>query len=182
MCNPRSLRTSESEKHQLRWDSQSDLTKDLADKPVTTVHFYTIPDSDESSKLRFACRLASESFYNGDRIHIYTRDAEQAHAVDDCLWGYPVDRFVPHDIFVADSNESFVNIGYDDYSPGRGEMLINLTDDVPSFVEEFITVREIVLSTEKLAGRDRYSRYAAIGCTLHYTDLHNWEDETILEL
>ena len=146
---------------------------------MTTVHFYTIPDRDESAKFRFACKLAADSFYNGERTHIYTSDLEQAQFIDDCLWGYPVDSFVPHDIWTKDQVETFVTIGYPSNTPGRGDVLINVTRNVPDFAGEFSTIREIVMANERDAGRIRYSEYLLLDMDLQYINLNDWEQESL---
>ena len=145
---------------------------------MTTVHFYTIPDRDESAKFRFACKLAAESFYNAERAHILAADLEQAQFIDDCLWGYPVDSFVPHDIWREDQTDALVTIGYPSNTLFGGDVLINVTQDIPEFAQEFTTIQEIVMANERVPGRIRYSKYRLLDMDLQYFNLNDWEQDT----
>ena len=52
-----------------------------------------------------ACEIAEHSYAQGDRLQIIAIDEEQAARLDDLLWTYKPDNFVPHGLWKGMENE-----------------------------------------------------------------------------
>ena len=76
---------------------------------MTRVDFYQI-ETDEPT-LAFACRLIEKIYRLGMKIHIHTVDAAQSAALDDMLWDYRPEAFIPHALY-ASSEAVPVKIGH----------------------------------------------------------------------
>ncbi len=59
--------------------------------------FHILAQSGEDARLRHAARLAEKAWHEGDRVGIYCDDDPLAAALDDLLWSYRPDAFLPHD-------------------------------------------------------------------------------------
>ena len=140
---------------------------------MTRIDFYILPDVDEIARHRFTCRLAHRAAMTGKRVHIRTAD-DVAGDVDDLLWEYPNQRFLPH-ARLADAGSEPVTIGTEDEDPPHDEVLINLGNGIPGFFNRFERVSEVVLATQRADGRTKYRRYREGGYPLFHHELDNWE-------
>lgn len=127
------------------------------------IDFYVLQQETPEACLRFACRLAEKAVKHHHRVYALTADEASAHTLDELLWTFRAESFVPHAIGTPDSAEEVpVTIGYDALSaPANGEMLINLTPEVPACFEGFRRVAEIIDASEagRHAGRNRFRFY-----------------------
>ena len=143
---------------------------------MTRVDFYLLPDVDVDAKLRFACRLAYRANSRGQQVHVRTASPTLSSALDDLMWSYPEDHFLPHAIAThADAAQSPIRIGHEEPPPDADEVLINLADDVPGFFGRYERVAEVVVQPEKELGRARYRHYRDRGYPLFHHDLDDWE-------
>jgi DNA polymerase-3 subunit chi len=53
-----------------------------------------------------ACEIAEHTYAQGDRLQIIAVDEEQAARLDDLLWTYKTDTFVPHGLWRGRDSES----------------------------------------------------------------------------
>ncbi|BDF95314.1 hypothetical protein KAN5_21520 [Pseudoalteromonas sp. KAN5] len=65
--------------------------------------FFVIKQQDESlakadDHFRLAADIAAEQYRLGHRIFIYVDDLEVAHAIDETIWSFDPDSFVPHNL------------------------------------------------------------------------------------
>ena len=142
---------------------------------MTRVDFYLLQDLDPEALQRFACRLASKALSGGKRVHLHTDDAVQAQAMDELLWRYPEQRFLPH-AQLSDTRVAAAPISIGTADPQDcDEVLINLAGDIPAFFGRFDRVAEIVLGNQRDAGRQRYKRYRDRGYPLFHHDIDDWE-------
>ncbi|MCE2461302.1 MAG: DNA polymerase III subunit chi [Pseudomonadales bacterium] len=140
---------------------------------MTRIDFYILPDVDEIARHRFSCRLAHKAAVSGKRVHIRTTDCA-LDDVDALLWEYPTQHFLPHARLGVVGGEP-VTLGTEDEEPTHDEVLINLGTEIPGFFNRFERVSEIVLATQRAAGRDKYRRYRDGGYPLFHHELDNWE-------
>lgn len=147
---------------------------------MTRVDFYVLKDQDIGAMHRFACRLALKALRSGQRVHVHTGSAKDSNAFDELLWDYPEQRFVPHALASQDpasanaSQNVPITIGHN-LPTDRDEFLINLAAEIPGFFARFDRVAEIIVSSTKKSGRDRYKHYRDRGYPLHHHDLDDWE-------
>lgn len=131
------------------------------------IDFYVLEAPGDEARARFACRLSEKAFGLSNRVHALTADPAGAARLDELMWTYRAGSFLPHTL--ADSGEngdSPVTIGCN-ATDCAGELLINLTDEVPACFEQFERVAEIVDASEdgRSRGRRRFSFYRDNGYT-----------------
>ncbi len=142
------------------------------------VDFYILEVAAEHEALRTACRLAEKAWQKGHQVFIHTESMQAARSIDDMLWTYRQDSFVPHALLCerqevdADDLEP-VLVGDGTVEPRELDVLINLADTVPSFAGRSARVAEIVAADElaRRAGRARYRDYRDRGIPIQQHNL-----------
>lgn len=145
-----------------------------ADRPAeqlrmtTTVVFYYLERPAHNGKLRLTCNLANTAFKRGHKIYLSANSDQMCRLLDDMLWTFAPNSFVPHVIDDRDNPfdlEQFpVVIGHDKPSEDFNDVLISLNQEVPEYARQFRRVMEPVDSSEQdvtFANR-RFSRYTEI--------------------
>jgi len=136
---------------------------------MTTVDFYIFGDTTPGDRLGFACRISQKAYEKGNSLHIHAETAAQAKQLDERLWTFRQESFVPHALAgSAEAQSSPVVIGFGDVPDGPHDVLINLDPDIPPFFSRFDRVIEIV---DRDAGcmahaRDHYRYYRDRGYPL----------------
>ncbi|MFT4928162.1 MAG: DNA polymerase-3 subunit chi [Phenylobacterium sp.] len=129
------------------------------------------PSSDVSAHFALACRLASDLFRSGQRVFIFTESQQHAHLIDEHLWAFDVDAFVPHNLAgEGPANGAPVEISW--LQPNnRRAVLINLATMTPDFIHQFRQVIDFVPSDDiaKQAARERYKHYRQAGFQMNTT-------------
>ncbi len=136
---------------------------------MTLVRFYILNDSAPGTRERFACRLADRGMREGLRTYINVNDAADCRRLDELLWTFSDQSFVPH--AVADDGtetDCAVAIGCDREPTQDFQVLVNLANEVPHFFSRFDKTMEIIDGREavKAAGRERYRFYQDRGYPL----------------
>ncbi len=142
------------------------------------VDFYIVRAAAAHERLRTACRLAEKAWRKGHRVFIHTDSNETARSLDDMLWSYRQDSFVPHALYGdclkanAESLEP-VLVGDGTTQPADIDVLINLTETVPSFADSSTRIAEIVGAGKaaRHAGRIRYRDYRDRGIPIQQHNL-----------
>ena len=134
---------------------------------MTRIDFYQIDG--EEAPLAFACRLIDKIYRQGYSIHVHTSDQDQASMLDDLLWTFRPDRFIPHGLASAEA-DSPVTIGHQHEPENQEQVLVNLSGLVPEFFSRFERVAEVVPLDEgsRQAARENYRFYKDRGYPLHY--------------
>ena len=140
---------------------------------MTRVDFYILGDVDPLAKRRFACRIAQRALQAGQRVYVRAGE-EDAADLDELMWDYPPEGFLPH-ARLAEADGEPILIGGAAQPPGQAEVLVNLEADIPEFFGQFERVSEVVLANERGAGRDKYRRYRERGFPLFHHELDDWE-------
>ncbi len=130
---------------------------------MTQVKFYIIPGQAPNSRELTACRLTEKILGLGKRVFIHTDSPGSARRLDEMLWTFRADSFVPHGLYPADEDDPALRvlIGHDTAPERETDVLINLTDAVPPFFGRFSQVVELVNDDEtvKAQGRERFRFY-----------------------
>lgn len=134
---------------------------------MTRIDFYQI-ESDEAP-LAFACRLVEKIYRAGHRIYIHTKDADEAAALDDLLWTFRPERFIPH-CLQSTGEEAPIRIGHAAEPDDHQQVLVNLSGVVPDFFSRFERVAEVVPLDEnsRKSARENYKFYKDRGYPLEY--------------
>lgn len=136
---------------------------------MTRVDFYILQQQHAEARQRFACRLAAKAWQQGNRVYIHTAGAEQSRRLDELLWTFNTESFIPHsldDDAAADAVP--VHIGHGGEPQHHDEVLINLAPEVPLFFSRFERVIELVDQHEETRqqGRERFRFYRDRGYPL----------------
>lgn len=141
---------------------------------MTRIDFYILEPSNRASREQFACRIAEKAYRLGNRIYIHTQNHQQASQLDELIWTFSPNSFIPHGIEGQSPDpEAAVLIGYNSESSSASHaeqrpVLINLAPEVPLFFSAFERVTEIIdQNTEhKNQGRERFRFYRDRGYSL----------------
>lgn len=141
---------------------------------MTRVDFYILKAESASERERFACRLAEKAFDQGHRVYIHAADEGAVARLDQLLWTFRPDSFLPHErIDAPDADvDTPIHIGTGDEPGPHDDVLINLADEVPLFFSRFHRLAEVIAGDEahRAAGRERYRFYRDRGYPL---EAHN---------
>ena len=142
------------------------------------VDFYIVKAAAAGEWLRTACRVAEKAWHKGHRVFIHTDSRETARNIDEMLWTYRQDSFVPHALYgdrlnVAPQSLEPVLVGDGSAQPADIDVLINLSETVPPFAHSSARVAEIVGGGEsaRSAARVRYRDYRDRGIAIQQHDL-----------
>ena len=132
------------------------------------IDFYVLPDQRDNGRALLACRLADKAYNLGHTVYILTASEAQVAALDDLLWTFRQDSFIPHERYpLAGEESSPVLIGATLPAEVNGQVLINYTDGLPEGFERFERVVELVDSQPEVLAksRERFRQYREKGLT-----------------
>ena len=140
---------------------------------MSRVDFYVLSAEAPDARLRYACRLAERAVEQGCHVYIQTPDVQR---VDDMLWTFSDGSFLPHEIYrgqAASHARVMVMLGSDTGPASHRSLLINLADAMPTDVNAYERIAEIVdVDPErKRTARERYKLYREQGCTMESHNL-----------
>ena len=145
---------------------------------MAQVDFYSLRQPEEQDRLFFSCRLVEKALVQGLKIYIHTDSETVAQEIDDLLWSFRPESFIPHAIVGTDmeeieDDEVPVLIGYGDNTTDRGQLLINLSSGLPPLQDAFERIAEIVPNREeaKAALRQHWNAYKEKGFELNHHQL-----------
>ncbi|MGN2254408.1 DNA polymerase III subunit chi [Frateuria sp. GZRe12] len=122
--------------------------------------------------LLLVCELARRAYAAQQPTLILTRDFEQAEAVDELLWDFDSDAYIPHQL-AGDDDDAHTAVLI--VPPGIGTddrpLLINLRDACPN--GRFERVLEVVAAdeAERTGSRERWREYHQRGFQLAKFDM-----------
>lgn len=143
--------------------------------------------SNVSDKLEYVCRLTRKIWSTtpeGQPVRniVIVGDRADLKKLDELMWTFSSTDFLPH-CFITDEAapetpivlaENFTASALNTI-PHADVMIhlgMNMPQDVPALVERFPRIVEVVTvnEAERLAGRERYKAYRALGHELHNFD------------
>ena len=136
---------------------------------MTRIDFYQI-NGDEGI---FTCRLIDMVYRRGHRIYVHTAGEQQAKKLDDQLWVFRPDAFVPH-VLHASEHAAPIKIGFDHEPEDHQDVLVNLSGDIPHFFSRFDRVAEVVPvdRNSRESARKNYTYYKECGYVLNYHEIN----------
>jgi DNA polymerase-3 subunit chi len=140
---------------------------------VARADFYLIAKPRfRAEPLRLVCELARKAHDAGQATLILARDRAQAEQLDDLLWAFDDDAYVPHQIAGDEEDElAPVLIATPDMDVPMRPLVLNLRD---AAVEgAFERVLEVVPADESARGplRERWKAYKARGLEVKSHDM-----------
>ncbi len=123
--------------------------------------------------LRLVCELARKAYDANLSTLILARDAEQAEALDDLLWSFDDEAYIPHQIAGTDDEDELtpVLIAQPDFDAPSRPLVINLRDD--AYLGACDRVLEVVPADPSARDplRERWKQYKARGLELNKYDM-----------
>ena len=86
-------------------------------------------------------------YRKGRQIYVHTSTEEQAKTLNEQLWTFKEDSFVPHSLH-SEAMDVPIKIGFDHEPEEHQDVLINLSGQIPHFFSRFDRVAEIVPPTK----------------------------------
>ena len=123
--------------------------------------------------LLLVCELARKACDAGQPLLILAKSVEQAELLDDLLWSFDPDAYIPHQIAGRDEDEEEAEVLIAD--PGTDAplrpLVLNLRD--APVTGAFERVLEVVPADESARGplRERWSHYKARGLAVNKFDM-----------
>jgi DNA polymerase III subunit chi len=130
------------------------------------IDFYILATDNENHRLEFVCRLIEKAYKNQRRIYVHAKDRDAAHQLDELLWTYRDECFLPHHLYGEGPNPlPPIQIGFDIKPDQHRDILINLHSTIPDFFTQFSRVCEVISNDPdcQAAARDNYRAYRAQG-------------------
>lgn len=126
------------------------------------IDFYILPEATANARLQFACRLVEKAYKQKHTIYIHAEDQSMAHELDEMLWTYRDDSFLPHNLYGDGPDPAPpIQIGFDAIPEKPKGILLNLSTQVPTFHLQFARVLELIANNTSAQemGRERYRFY-----------------------
>lgn len=154
---------------------------------ATRVDFYVTEGTQPNACLLTACRITEKAWKSGHSVFVLASTLADARRVDEMMWTYKQDSFVPHMVIpygpdggLPGDIEANQDLGHTPVWLGAGaipvqasDVLINLTEDVPLAYTQFARVAELIDGSpvSRESGRKRFRYYKEQSCDLHTHNL-----------
>ncbi len=140
------------------------------------IDFYLLEESSMPHRLDFACRLIEKAYKHKHRIYVHVENVNDAHLLDEKLWTYRDDSFLPHHIQGEGPEPAPpIQIGYTKAPEKARDILLNLSFNVPEFYPQFKRILEIVINAPEAQNkaREHYREYRSKGFDIQTHHLQN---------
>lgn len=131
---------------------------------MTKVDFYVLPETTSEDRWLFACKLAEKVQRMGMRVLITVDSETDARRLDELLWTFKPESFVPHQL-IDGGKPAPVEITFTEQIGDHQGLLLNLSNTVPGWFSRFERVSEVVIQEPHIlaTSRERYSFYKSRG-------------------
>ena len=141
---------------------------------MAKVNFYLLKQNSAQALQALACRLAEQQSKYGQRVFILTDSQQTAREMDQLLWSFTSDSFVPHAL-ATDENaaKAHVVIGHTAAVPASSTCVLNLGDSPVADQDGLAAIAEFILNDEqaKADSRVRWNHYKQLGFELQLHQL-----------
>jgi DNA polymerase III subunit chi len=135
------------------------------------IDFYVIADEQSDALRRVATRLLEKANTQNLRTWVVCASQAEAQALDDWLWTYKPNRFLPH-CLASDIPEGLnppIQITSDNtITNNHFDLLLNLSENSPKNLNDFDRILDVVAAHQKKSGRERYKAYQKQNLTLFH--------------
>lgn len=133
------------------------------------VDFYILKAEKPQARYPLVCQLLEKAYSQQHACYVHTEDEKEAHVIDDLLWTFKDNSFIPHNMIGEGPNPPPpIQIGFTDNMPNKKNILVNLAGEIPSSHQQFQHIIEIVPQDEtyKQQLRTHYRFYQQQGYTI----------------
>ncbi|MDC9720188.1 MAG: DNA polymerase III subunit chi [Gammaproteobacteria bacterium] len=135
--------------------------------------FYQLKSSDPASRYPLLCRLLEKCLAAKQQVYIICRDAAEMSHLDQYIWAFKPDSFMPH-VCAGNNNSASARIvlGHPatlkSDQPTHQEICINLSHELAP--DQFKRIIQLVVQEEGLmqTARQHYASYSQLGHTMQY--------------
>jgi DNA polymerase-3 subunit chi len=141
---------------------------------MTKVNFYLLKQNSAQARQTLACRLADQQARAGQRVFIVVDSQDAARELDQLLWSFTPDSFVPHVLASDDlAAKAPVVIGHSLPVPASTTCVLNLGETAIAPQSGLSAIAEFILNDEqaKAESRVRWNHYKQLGCELQLHQL-----------
>lgn len=142
---------------------------------MSRIDFYRVAEDGSEALATAICLVTGKAYQTGHRVHILTADPDWRSDLDQRLWTYRSQAFIPHArTEEADPDDPEpVLLGTDCHPSVEADVLVCATPPETTCVAAFPRVVELVTpdTTIRQAARERYQAYRAAGHELHTHDI-----------
>ena len=137
---------------------------------MTRIDFYQLNPARHRYD-QVVCQLCQKAYDSQQLTLLLTRDPQQSQLLDQKLWTFRDDSFLPHDNEEVEGLVTPILI-HDNPDPGSDrQLLINLSTTVPIYFAQFERVIELVTEENRQQAREHYSFYKERGYPLNHVNL-----------
>lgn len=120
---------------------------------MTRIDFYILESNTDEARLNFSCRLIEKAVNQGNCVLANTESEQACEELDDLLWSFKPEAYVPHGILGnIDENELAeipVVISHNTDCESHHDVLVNLGLEIPPYFAKFKRFAHIVNQDEK---------------------------------
>jgi DNA polymerase III subunit chi len=148
---------------------------------MPTIDFYTLDTASPGDRYLLTCHLVEDLYQDGARVLIHCPETERARHLDQLLWTYRQESFIPHGLVgQVDPALTPILIGADLSRQTEAAVLINLAVEVPADFARFERVCEPVDQDPavRAAARLRFRYYRDQGFPPHHHPMSLPRDAT----
>lgn len=131
--------------------------------------FHILARPDPQARYLHAARLAEKAWQQGDRVGIACDSMEQARMLDELLWSFSPEAFIPHAIVEAPATTCPEPVGIllQPPSPGDWDTVILLSAHLPPEADRFARLALIAHNDPAMLSQARghYRQLRALGIT-----------------
>src|SRR5690625_5109201 len=141
---------------------------------MTEVSFYILHGSALPARRHFPRRLIEQARRLGQQVLVTVDCAADAQHMDDLLWSFHPESFVPHRRLDAlDQPPAPVEIGIKNEYGDHHDVLVNLSQQVPEQFSRFERLSEVVVQEPQVlqSTREQFSFYTARGEPVQWRNL-----------
>ncbi|EEH69910.1 MULTISPECIES: DNA polymerase III subunit chi [Acinetobacter] len=127
---------------------------------MTQVSFYLFEKSTER-QVESACRLCRKILNQHPQIWWYCTDSEIQNELDDKLWSFDPNSFIPHGV-----NQSHSPVCISEHLPPSNDWIVfNFNNHALEQIQDFRHIIEIIENNEtaKQLGREKFKTYRRLG-------------------
>jgi DNA polymerase-3 subunit chi len=142
---------------------------------MTRIDFYILQESASETRWLFACRLVEKAVRSGHKVLITLDTQADAQHLDDLLWTFKPETFIPHEQVDSHSDEARAPValttGLADHQLHEHHgLLINLAQQIPPWFSRFERLGEIVIQQPEVLKntREHFSFYRERGYPIEH--------------
>ncbi|WP_370978027.1 DNA polymerase III subunit chi [Agaribacterium sp. ZY112] len=146
---------------------------------MTRISFYVLSSEQEQQRLLFCCKLVEKAVNQGKRVLIHVNDAETAEQLDDLLWSFKPEAYLPHAIIGGELDDELhelpiaISSGQD--CELHHDVLVNLANELPPWFARFERFAQVINQQQELlqASRKHYSFFRERGYPIETNKLNH---------